>query len=446
MGRKSRSRALSIWANGLRVGTWRIPTRGPMELRYDPGWVSSDEGRPLSLSLPFSVDNAPLKGAAVGAYFDNLLPDSKAIRERVALRFNTGSVDPFDLLAAIGRDCVGAVQLLAADEPPPNVQRIEGTALSDAGVEALLRRTVSTPALGQGEEGDDFRISLAGAQEKTALLWHDGRWMRPHGATPTTHILKLPLGLVGNVQADMHDSGENEWLCSRILEAYGLPVAQSSVATFGAQKVLVVERFDRRLNASGTWWLRLPQEDLCQVKGVDVARKYESDGGPGMTDVAAILVGSTHAERDLPNFFRAQVLFWMLAAIDGHAKNFSLQLLAGGRYRLTPFYDVVSVWPIIGHGPNQFSWDKVKLAMSVRGKNKHYLLREIQRRHFNATAPLCYVGDSAEQVIQDVLAATPGVIEHVAKLAPAGFPARVLDSVLGGLAGSAKRLEAMPAK
>src|SRR4051812_45549571 len=108
MGRKSHAQTLSIWANGLRVGTWRIPARGAVELQYDRAWKDSPAGRPLSLSLPFGVDDAPLRGERVQNYFDNLLPDSAAIRKRIAGRFGTGSVDPFDLLRAIGRDCVGA--------------------------------------------------------------------------------------------------------------------------------------------------------------------------------------------------------------------------------------------------------------------------------------------------------------------------------------------------
>ena len=59
-----------------------------------------------------------------------------------------------------------------------------------------------------GIDTDNLRISLAGAQEKTALLWHNGGWMRPHGSTPTTHILKLPLGLVGHRRADLRASVE----------------------------------------------------------------------------------------------------------------------------------------------------------------------------------------------------------------------------------------------
>jgi serine/threonine-protein kinase HipA len=114
-GRKPHSRALSVWVNGVRMGIWRIPTRGPMELAYDPEWAASDVSRPLSLSLPIPLDNAPLKGDRVLNYFDNLLPDSEAIRKRIGRRFRTDTLDAFDLLQAIGRDCVGAVQLLVSN-------------------------------------------------------------------------------------------------------------------------------------------------------------------------------------------------------------------------------------------------------------------------------------------------------------------------------------------
>ena len=148
MGRQTHSRALSVWANGERVGVWRLPTRGPMEFAYDPAWVASPAGRPLSLSLPFAPSNVANKGHRVLNYFDNLLPDSEAIRKRIAQRYQTDTLDPFDLLQAIGRDCVGAVQLLAEDDAPAGVERIDGTPLSDSQIETMLARTVSTPALG----------------------------------------------------------------------------------------------------------------------------------------------------------------------------------------------------------------------------------------------------------------------------------------------------------
>ncbi|MFM0639998.1 type II toxin-antitoxin system HipA family toxin [Paraburkholderia metrosideri] len=444
MGRQTHSRALSVWANGERVGVWRLPTRGPMEFAYDPAWVASPAGRPLSLSLPFAPGNVAHKGPRVLNYFDNLLPDSEAIRKRIAQRYQTDTLDAFDLLQAIGRDCVGAVQLLAVDDAPAGVERIEGTPLSDSEIEAMLARTVSSPALGARDEADDFRISLAGAQEKTALLWHDGKWQRPHGATPTTHIFKLPLGLVGNKLADLSTSVENEWLCLQILRAYGLPVANAEIMTFGKQRVLSVERFDRQLHSSGQWLLRLPQEDFCQVYGVPSHRKYENEGGPGVLDLARILQQSVSAQQDIETLLASQILFWMLAAPDGHAKNFSIRLLAGGQYRLTPLYDVMSIWPVEGNGPNQWSWFKAKLAMAMWSRSKHDAFRDVQRRHFNTMALRCSYGANAEPLIQRLIEQTPEVIARVSAELPERFPGKVAERIFKGLKSSAATLGKMP--
>jgi serine/threonine-protein kinase HipA len=442
MGRRSLSKVLSIWANGERVGTWRVSPQAEDELRYDDSWLASKASRPLSLSLPLIPGEAH-RGAGVHNYFDNLLPDSKHIRERLAQRFKTESTGAFELLEAIGRDCVGAIQLLDEDATPSNVESIEGTGLTEGDVEKLLVHTVSSRGFGSEPEGE-LRISLAGAQEKTALLWHGNQWLSPHGSTPTTHILKLPLGLVGHRKADFSTSVENEWLCLNLLEAYGIPVPRCAILHFGEQKVLAVERFDRRMHSSGKWLLRLPQEDFCQVLGVPSHLKYEADGGPGMVDLAKRLTHSVQALEDIGMLLTVQLLFWMLGAPDGHAKNFSIALLPEGRFRLTPIYDVMSIWPVEGNGPNQFSRHDVKMAMAVSGKNRHYKFKEIQRRHFNAMAQKCLYGNDAEKLIQQVLAATPGVIEAVSAKLPPGFPAVVSDRIFVGLANAAKSLEAMP--
>jgi serine/threonine-protein kinase HipA len=443
MGRPSRMRALAVWTNGVRVGIWSVGTRGDMELQYDPAWQVSASGRPLSLSLPFGVDSSPLRGPAVESYFDNLLPDSIEIRKRLASRFKTRTLQPFDLLEAIGRDCAGAVQLLPDGEEPVGFDRIEGTRMSDTQIAAHLQGMLAPPVPGQDKD-DEFRLSIAGAQEKSALLRHGNRWLLPHGTTPTTHILKLPLGLVGNRKADLRTSVENEWLCMQLLQAFGLPVARTTIEDFGDSRVLCVERFDRQLHASGTWIVRLPQEDFCQVHGLPPMLKYEADGGPGVADIADILSTSENAE-DIATVLRAQVLFWLLAATDGHAKNFSIHLLPQGRYRLTPLYDVMSILPVVGAGPNQFAWHKAKLAMAVSGKNRHYLLKDIQRRHFNAMAARCGYGRDAEPLIQSLLERAPAAVEEVNAKLPAGFPQQVVDTVLAGLKTAAYRLAAMPA-
>lgn len=83
--------------------------------------------------------------------------------------------------------------------------------------------------------------------------------------------------------------------------------------------------------------------------------------------------------------------------------------------------------------------------MSIRGKNKHYLLKDIQRRHFNQTAVRCGLGETAAPLIKEILAATPTVVASVQKHLPKGFPQQVLDSILQGLSDSARKLETMPA-
>lgn len=424
--------------NGARVGTWSPPTHGAHSFQYDQNWVASPNARVLSLSLPFTPDNVPHTGPAVASYFDNLLPDADAIRQRLRTRFATASTAPFDLLAAIGRDCVGAVQLLPVEESPVGFDRIEGVPLDDKGVEQALAASVSSDqARGRG---GDFRISIAGAQEKTALLFHEGTWLQPAGATPTTHILKLPLGLVGSMRADLMESVENEWLCSRILAGYGVPVARTELARFGKTKVLVVVRFDRARHRAG-WIVRLPQEDFCQATATPSSLKYESDGGPGMREILRILDSSARSAEDKVTFVRAQILFWMLAAVDGHAKNFSIFHEPGNAFRLTPMYDVLSAWPIIGKGRNQIAVQDVKLAMAVRSKNAHWKLREIKPRHWSALTQSAGSGDAAP-LLADLVATTDAVIEAVSKQLPRTFPSRVSEAIFKGLRESARILRA----
>jgi serine/threonine-protein kinase HipA len=428
--RRIQARALAIWANGVRVGTWRLPSRGAMELEYDASWLAAPEARPLSLSLPLTIDRVPHRGAAVEAYFDNLLPDSEPIRRRLQERFHTDSRNAFDLLAAIGRDCVGAVQILPTDEAPADIRKIEAHDLSENAIATELAAITSPSSM---VRDDEFRISIAGAQEKTAFLRHNGRWCRPVGSTPTTHIFKLPLGLVGGRQADMRTSVENEWLCARIVAAYGIPVANCDIGQFGSSKVLIVERFDRQPHSSGKYWLRLMQEDFAQATGTPWHRKYQSDGGPGLEHLARILRSSIEAQKDLETLFRAQLVFHLLAATDGHAKNFSIRILAAGRFQLTPLYDVLSAWPVIGKRANEIPREKVKLAMALPGERPRYNLATIQRRHFEILSKQLGLGPEGERIMDEIVTRTPEVIETAQRGLPKGFPQALLDRMFEGM-------------
>ena len=447
VGRPSHTRALSVWANGVRVGEWRNPASGAMEFQYDAQWIASDVGRPLSLSLPFGLDIKPLRGESVRNFFENLLPDNEAIRQRVGARFKTPSLDAFDLLEAIGRDCVGALHILPADATPEGWDKIEGRVVNDAEIEQHLIDTVSlaTDATAGNRDADDFRISLAGAQEKTALLRYDDQWMLPHGPTPTTHIFKLPLGLIGGRGVDMHASVENEWLCMHILEAYGLPTASTEILQFGSQKVLSVERFDRRFTPDNRTLLRLPQEDFCQAMGLPPHLKYQHDGGPGLVQISSRLQLSANGRKDIETLLSAQILFWMLAAPDGHAKNFSIHLFAEGAFALTPLYDVLSIWPVEGNGGSQWSWYKTTLAMAVPGSRPRYRMQEIRRAHFDEMARRCLYGQNATPIVSRIIDETPAVIEKVRSELPPDFPSRVAERIFKGLERSAETLASQAA-
>ena len=447
MGRRSHTRTLGLWMNGARLGTWSLAPNAPDTLQYDLDWAQSEQGRPLSLSLPFTPGNAPHRGEKVRAYFENLLPDSKDIRERLARRFKTGSTDAFELLAEIGRDCVGALEILPEGKASAGIAAVQAEPLGEAQVAQVLRSATTPHAMGWGSEDDDFRISIAGAQEKTALLLRDGQWCLPRGGTPTTHIFKLPLGLIGGMKLDMRHSVENEWLCALILKEFGLPVAACQSMQFEDTKALVVERFDR------TWWthpeggqrlVRLPQEDMCQAMGIAPEAKYEADGGPGIDGILDLLDGSITREQDRRDFFKVQLLFWMLCATDGHGKNFSLFLRPGGRYQLTPLYDVLSAYPVLGEGPSRMSPHRVKLAMAVRSRNAHWKVRDILRRHWVALGTRHGVvsedGRQVEFLIDDVVDRTPMVISAVRAVLPDGFPESVAESILTGLQVAAHRL------
>lgn len=431
--------SLAVWMNGRYVGAWQQVRGGRDRFTYDKGWMSDPQGRALSLSLPMTA-NAAITSAAVGNYFDNLLPDSQAIRDRLRTRFRTRSVGTFDLLEAIGRDCVGAVQLLPEGEEPSGWDTLRVERLKTKDIESILRAvpTTSAPLRGAAGYHDDFRISLAGAQEKTALTRIGRDWYRPLGSTPTTHILKLPLGLVANRNLDLSHSVDNEWLCAALLRELGLSVANTEIGRFGDQRVLVVERFDRRWQNVGdgdprtagfepledTWIARLPQEDFCQATGRPPTSRYENEGGPSMREILGILARAEHPAADQRHFLLSQLAFWMLAATDGHAKNFSIHHRRGGSFGLAPLYDVLSMWPLVGKRADRLDVHKLTLSMAVRGDNAHYRIREIHPRHFQALAQACPGADAWSAMIEMSDHAEKAV-ETVEKRLPRGFPENV---------------------
>ena len=431
---------LAVYMNGYRVGTFTKTTSGAHQFQYHESWLAQSGCRPISLSMP--LRNQAYRGDEAYNFFDNLLPDNPEVRNRVVARYQAASTQPFDQLSCIGQDSVGALQLVTEGDDVPDVRRINYKALSDDELEQILTSYKSGIPLGMVREQEEFRISIAGAQEKTALLYLDGRWCLPLYATPTTHIIKLPIGKIEShsYSIDLSQSVENEYLCTLIAKEFGLPVPHCFMMQVGQVKALAVERFDRRYAADRSWIMRLPQEDFCQVLNVPSARKYESHGGPGITEIMTILLGSATPEQDRYLFMKSQVLFWLLAATDGHAKNFSVFIEPEGRFRLTPFYDILSVYPVFG-GRGLHPRD-AKLAMGLTAtKGKKYAIEQIFPRHFYQTAKAVgFEKVQMEMILNEMASSLDEVISAVRQQLPDTFPAQIADSILDGLSTRALRL------
>jgi len=425
---KTRNRTLSILMNGIIVGTLEKTVKGGLTFYYDQQWLKTSGARPISLSLPL-VDQL-FAGDIVYNFFDNLLPDNAFIRSRIQTKFHIAINQPFDLLASIGKDCVGAIQLVEG-EVPSFKNKIIADPLSEKEIANILRGYKNYP-LGMIDDHEDFRISITGAQEKSAFLYYKNKWCRPRGDTPTTHIFKLPIGFIQHQQLDLSDSCENEWLSAQIANAFGLPTAQCEILHFEDVKVLVVERFDRKLSADKKWIMRLPQEDMCQALGFSPNLKYQTDGGPGIHSIMHLLQGSLNPIENRDAFFRVQVLFWLLAAIDGHAKNFSLFIKPQGQYSLTPLYDILSAYPMMAK--KQLQKQKIKMAMALKGENNHYHWHNAHRRHFISTAKAAnFSTERAEIILDEMLNQIENVIETVSVKLPDTFPKTIANPIFEGM-------------
>lgn len=431
---------LCVYQNGRLVGYLSKQPSGAIDFVYADSWLTDEQAYPVSLSLPLRED--AFKGAVVSAVFENLLPDLDGLRRRIAEKVGAEGVDAYSLLASIGHDCVGALQFFPEDAGMDfsDLLALRKEAIDDLEIENILNNLASVP-LGL-DQAKDFRISVAGAQEKTALLLYEGKWYRPLGTTPTTHILKTQIGELPN-GLDLSNSVENEFYGLAMMEAFGLSVNKVEIKTFGDTKSLVIERFDRLWTKEGRL-VRLPQEDFCQALSIPPSRKYQNDRRPSqerqpsMVEILNLLKGSDRPAEDQKSFLKAQILFWLMGAIDGHAKNFSIFLGAGGRFILTPFYDVLTAQPLFDE--RMIDRREMRLAMSV-GKNNHYRMDEIQGRHFIQTAERAGIAKYiAQEAIEEIANTAENAISAIEKKLPHDFPESIHVSVIRALKERLTRL------
>jgi serine/threonine-protein kinase HipA len=335
------------------AGTVTRIARGALRFDYADEYRQQSDATPLSLSMPVQVRSHP--DHVITPWLWGLLPDNDAVLARWGRQFQVSASSPFSLLATpIGEDCAGAVHFAPSDEVDHVLTRAgDVTWLTEEEVATRLRdlKEDSTAWLGRSFTG---QFSLAGAQAKTALLLRKRRWGVPHGATPTTHILKPAVS-----GFDDHDL--NEHLSLDAARRVDLLAVRTRVGRFADETAIVVDRYDRVDKAGDL--VRVHQEDLCQALGLPPSKKYQNEGGPGPAQIAALLrrvMAPRDADLAVARFADALIWNWLIGGTDAHAKNYSL-LLAGKQVRLAPMYDVASALPYGMHEK------KLRLAMKIGG-------------------------------------------------------------------------------
>ncbi len=292
----------------------------------------------ISLSLPLRIES--FGPSECRPFFEALLPEG-VVRERIALQLKLVASDSFALLAELGRDCAGALQITeeSAVLDAPSVAWLEEREL-DALIEELPRHPLGIAA------GDRrLRLSLAGMQNKAVLVRDSaGKFGKPLAGMPSSHILKPQPAAVGERAGAEGYPGlaANEYFCMRLAARCGLSAAPVELAALAGRPCLVVERFDRELSV----WppRRIHQEDLCQALGLTPDFKYQRDGWrlPSYRALAEVL--NEHAAApgvDRLAAAQAAVFNFLVGNADAHAKNISLMHTENG-VRLAPLYDLVS--------------------------------------------------------------------------------------------------------
>lgn len=323
-------RTLDVYLLGMRCGLLTQEDTGEIVFAYAPEWLAREAAFPISQSLPLRSKSFLRKECQ--GFFGGLLPEADQ-RDLVAKTLGISKQNDFSMLEIIGRECAGAVSFYPAGEEL-DAKTTGLRVLDEADLADALRRLPRRPLLA-GEEG--IRLSLAGAQSKLPLTMRDGVFSLPLGGQPSTHILKPP-------SPHFEHLIENEHLCMSLAQAVGLPVAKVEVRAALDMPYLLIERYDRAVDETGSV-RRLHQEDFCQALGIPSSRKYQSEGGPSLPQCFDLVRRVVPAPiTALQTLLDAVIFNFVIGNHDAHGKNFSLLYRQKGKQlvpELAPLYDLV---------------------------------------------------------------------------------------------------------
>lgn len=345
---------LDVYLQEQKIGRLWLDERRRFVFQYDAAWIGHPKAVPISLRLPLKA--APYPDDLARPFFSNLLPEAE-IKRVIAQRLRISVDNDFAMLNRIGGECAGAVSVLPAGAAPtaaPGYRELNDEELHQIIID-LPRRPLMA-----GLEG--MRLSLAGAQSKLPVYMDRDQIFIASGNAPSSHILKPPI-------RDLEDTVGNETFCIMLAQRMKLPVPTVTIRQ-GIDRLFIIARYDRSRNKSGGL-VRIHQEDFCQALGFLPDQKYESEGGPALSQCFGLL----HEKSIRPAADRMALLRWtifnyLIGNADAHAKNLAMLFTDRGP-QLAPFYDLLStqVYPDLTD----------RQAMRIGGENRPFW---IQRKHW----------------------------------------------------------------
>ena len=347
---------LNVYLNNNLIGILSKDEKGGVCFQYE-----KDTKHQLSLSLPVREEVYPNKDCK--GFFNGLLPESEYARIAIGKKYGINPKNDFSMLSAIGYDCAGAVAFF--EDKPKNLKEyyeIKGKVLSEDELEKYIKELPKKPlAL-----GSDKRLSLAGAQDKTAIVMIKDKIAIPNDNVPSTHILKPAI-------AGYNETIENEYICMKAAEKLGIQIPNILIGQANDTKYLLVERYDREVNNDKI--KRIHQEDFCQASNIPSAYKYQTEGGVDFKSCIEILKKTTRPAVSIKQFVELMIFNYLIGNNDAHGKNFSILHYDNDQIAFAPAYDILctSIYPELSS----------KMAMKIGG---YYESDKIYPRHFERMA------------------------------------------------------------
>lgn len=322
---------LDVRLYGQPIGTLTRFPGDQVLFAFNEGYIA-DRIRP-TLSLSFKdirgglITEVRPTQRRLPPFFANILPEPGPMRDLLAARANVNPQREFFLIAVLGRDLPGALQIRPAGGLMPHDD--------DAAMAEKAATDMQSP--------EPLRFSLAGVQLKfSAVKSAHGGLTIPADGVGGSWIVKLPSSRYPEVP-------ENEFAMMELARRVGIsvpetklvPVSQISglpaeVTSLG-ERAFVINRFDRAPMGE-----LVQIEDFAQVFGVYPEEKY---GRPGQRasyrNIVEVLWAET-GEVGVTEFVRRLVFNVLIGNADMHLKNWSLIYPNRRTPELSPAYDFVS--------------------------------------------------------------------------------------------------------